>query len=221
LDVKEAVLKRKSIRAFDANPVPKDVLKQIMEGALWAPSWGNTQPWGLTLVSGQPLTLIKKESLRLVQQEEKPRPEIAMPFQWEEAHRIRYQRIGKGIFDTLGIQRDEREKRKLIYEQMAFCFNAPHMIYVDLHQGFNPYALLDCGLIMQTITLLAVEQGLGTCLMAVAVHYPEVIRRYALIPEGRILVLGIALGYTADKHPINHFRSGREKPGELIRWVDG
>ena len=43
MDVKEAVLARRSIRAFSPEPVPQEILKDIMEKALWAPSWGNTQ----------------------------------------------------------------------------------------------------------------------------------------------------------------------------------
>ena len=76
-------------------------------------------------------------------------------------------------------------------------------------------------MILQTIALLAVEQGLGTCIMAGAVFYPEVVRKYAQIPPERILVMGMAIGYPIKDHPANLFRSQRGQPEEFIQWVDG
>ena len=65
MDVKEAVLARRSIRAFNPEPVPREVLEEIMENALWAPSWGNTQPWRLTLIGGETLEKIKEEYVQM------------------------------------------------------------------------------------------------------------------------------------------------------------
>ena len=45
MDIVEAIQQRKSIRAFKPDPVPKEILKEILELALRAPSWANTQPW--------------------------------------------------------------------------------------------------------------------------------------------------------------------------------
>ena len=55
MDIVEAIQQRKSIRAFKPDPVPQQVLRQIMELALCAPSWANTQPWGFALVAGEKL----------------------------------------------------------------------------------------------------------------------------------------------------------------------
>jgi nitroreductase len=221
MEVKEAVTKRRSIRAFEPKAVPKNVLKEIMEQALWAPSWGDTQPWGFTIVSAKPLELIKEESRKLRQQGAESHPELTMPQKWNDIHTMRYQNFAKAMFDSLDIGREEKEKRNYFYQQLALGFGCPHMIYLHLHQEFNQYSLLDCGLILQTIALLAVEQGLGTCIMAGAVLYPEVVRKYAQIPPDRILVVGMAIGYPIKDHPSNLFRSQRGKPEEFIQWVDG
>jgi nitroreductase len=55
MDVVEVIKERKSIRAFKPDPVPRDVLKQIVEQALRAPSWANTQPWEFAIVTGKQL----------------------------------------------------------------------------------------------------------------------------------------------------------------------
>ncbi len=221
MEVKEVVSKRKSIRAFEPKAVPRNFLKAIMEQALWAPSWGNTQPWGFTIVSGKPWELIKEESRQLRQQGAESHPELAMPQKWDDVQTTRYQSFAKAMFDSLGIGREEKDKRNYFYQQLALGFGAPHMIYLHLHKEFNSYALLDCGLILQTIALLAAEQGLGTCIMAGGIVFPDVVRKYALIPPDRVLVMGMAIGYPVKDHPSNLFRSQRAKPEEFIQWVDG
>ncbi|MCX5858080.1 MAG: nitroreductase family protein, partial [Deltaproteobacteria bacterium] len=43
----EAIRGRRSIRKFRKDEIPGEVLREILEAARWAPSWGNTQPWEL------------------------------------------------------------------------------------------------------------------------------------------------------------------------------
>ena len=43
------IKERKSIRAFKSDPVPLDLIRKIIEQALRAPSWANTQCWRLVV----------------------------------------------------------------------------------------------------------------------------------------------------------------------------
>jgi nitroreductase len=43
--------KRQSVRGFKPDPVPDDVLNRILEAFRAAPSWANTQPWELILIT--------------------------------------------------------------------------------------------------------------------------------------------------------------------------
>ena len=221
MDLKEAIQKRRSIRAFHSKPVPNTVLMRIMEQALWTPSWGNTQPWGFTIVGGRALELIKEECLELSQQGVKDHPDLTMPFDWDEVQTARYKGLGKALFQALEIGRGDREKRNAYYRDMTFCFGALQMIYLHLKKGFNSYALLDAGLILQTIALLAVDEGLGTCFLARSVIFPEVIRKHAGIEPERVIVMGMTIGYPIDDHPANRFPRKRGRPEEFIRWADG
>jgi nitroreductase len=45
MNVIDAIESRKSVRAFKADPVSKDVLLQILAAANRSPSWADTQPW--------------------------------------------------------------------------------------------------------------------------------------------------------------------------------
>jgi len=46
----EAIRGRRSIRRFKPDPVPPEVLHQVLEAARLAPSWENTQTWRLVVV---------------------------------------------------------------------------------------------------------------------------------------------------------------------------
>lgn len=59
MDIVEAIQQRKSIRAFKSDPVPKEILKEIMGLALRAPSYDNTQPWEFAIVAGKKLEEIR------------------------------------------------------------------------------------------------------------------------------------------------------------------
>ncbi|MGQ9654748.1 MAG: nitroreductase family protein, partial [Thermodesulfobacteriota bacterium] len=65
MDVTQAVMARRSIRAFSEEPVPKEKLEEIMGAALRAPSWGNTQPWGFAIVGGAALDCIREECVEM------------------------------------------------------------------------------------------------------------------------------------------------------------
>lgn len=221
MDIKEVVQKRRSIRSFHSKAVPDNVLENIMERALWAPSWGNTQPWGFTIVGGRALQMIKEECLELSQRGVRDHPDLTMPFEWDDVQTSRYKDLGKTLFQALGIGREDHEKRDAYYQQMTFCFGALQMIYLHLKKGFNSYALLDAGLILQTIALLAVDEGLGTCFLARSVIFPEVIRKHAKLEPDRILVMGMTIGYPIYDHPANLFPRKRGKPEEFIQWVNG
>lgn len=43
--VLEVIRRRRSVRSFRDEPVPPEILEQLLEAACWAPSAGNLQPW--------------------------------------------------------------------------------------------------------------------------------------------------------------------------------
>ncbi len=45
MDAIDCIKNRMSIRGFKADPVPQNVLKEVIETAQWSPSYKNTQPW--------------------------------------------------------------------------------------------------------------------------------------------------------------------------------
>jgi nitroreductase len=55
----DVVLGRRSIRGFRPDPVPKSVIREVIELAMRAPSSLNTQPWNFYVVAGAALDRIR------------------------------------------------------------------------------------------------------------------------------------------------------------------
>jgi len=51
MDFYEVIEKRQSVRVYKTDPIPEDVLNRVLEAFRAAPSWANTQPWELVLVT--------------------------------------------------------------------------------------------------------------------------------------------------------------------------
>ncbi len=63
MNVSEALQTRRSCRAFKAKQVDRDMILTILNDALRAPSWGNTQPWEIWVAGGELLTEINQSFL--------------------------------------------------------------------------------------------------------------------------------------------------------------
>lgn len=50
VDIMEAIVGRRSIRAFKSQDIPRAIVEKLIEAAQWAPSAGNAQPWTFVIV---------------------------------------------------------------------------------------------------------------------------------------------------------------------------
>ncbi len=50
MELKEAILKRRSVRKFTDYQVSNEEVSELLEAARWAPSWANTQVWEFVVV---------------------------------------------------------------------------------------------------------------------------------------------------------------------------
>ena len=224
MDIVEAVRTRKSIRAFKPEPVPQAALKEIVELALQAPSWANTQPWELIVVTGKELKKIKQGFLEKAGEEaimDVPRPQ-----EFPEPFSSRMQALGRKEYELLGIKREDKQGRGSWRLQNLENYGAPCVIYMLIERFFhfqsnrvNAWPVFDCGLMAENIMLLATSYGLGTIAQAQAVAYPDVIRRVLGIPDSKLLLLGISIGYPDWDKPITGFRSDKEPAEKLVRWA--
>ncbi|HBN91930.1 MAG TPA: nitroreductase, partial [Hyphomonas sp.] len=56
----DVVKSRRSIRGYLDKPVPKELIREILEIAMRAPTSMNSQPWNFYVVAGEVLDRIRK-----------------------------------------------------------------------------------------------------------------------------------------------------------------
>ena len=221
MELLEGLQTRKSIRAYKPQAVPRELLTRILEAARWSPSWGNTQSWEAVVVAGDVLPRLTADLVAAVEQKEAPNPDVPMPAGFPDAQQHRYMACAAWLFGTMGIAREDKAGRKAHMLNMTRAFGAPVIIYVLFSADLQvPYTMFDLGAITHGICLAAHAQGLGTCIEAQFALYPDLVRRHVAIPEGRKIVIGIALGYPDPEAPANAFRTDREPVEKWVTWVD-
>ena len=220
MELQKAICNRRSIRHFLAKPVSKDIIEKLIADSLWAPSWGNTQPWEIVVASGQKLEDFKKRSQEALLAGQEAAADIPMPQVWPDAYLDRYKELGKSVLGALSIAREDKEGRLQHFVKMFGFFDAPAAVLVAVDKELAlEYAMLDVGIFLQTFCLLAHDKGLGTCILAAMVSYPEIARELFSVPAGKLFVMGAALGWPDPEAPVNSFDRKRGSLDEFVRWV--
>lgn len=221
MELKEAIRSRRSIRGYSRKSVPLEIIKEIISNARWAPSWGNTQPWEIIVATGESSKRFKEKNKELLLSGKPANPHISMPQSWPKKLKQRYKNLGKSVLRSLGIDRQDHAARLEHFGHMFALFEAPALVLITIDKELSlEYAMLDVGIFLQTFCLLAHDKGLGTCILAVSVSYPEFVQEIFSIPEDKLLVIGVALGWPDSNDPINRFKRERGSIEEFVRWVN-
>ena len=217
--VSEAISSRSSIRAFLDKPVDLDLIKKIITESSRAPSGGNLQPWYVDIVTGDS----HKNLLDLMDKKiaDNPSDETRdydfYPSDLPDKYTMRRRATGAGLYDAMGIAYDDKQARwdamKLNWE----FFGAPVGLFfsIDKFMGKNQWCHL--GMMMQNISLLAIENGLATCMQEAWAVYSETIHKFLSLPEERVFYCGMALGYEDKSSRINQFKTERAIFDEFVK----
>jgi nitroreductase len=221
MDVIEAVKKRKSIRGYKPDPVSKQILEQLLELAVRAPSAMNTQPWEFTVLTGDVLDNVRRSNVDLLRSGAPPNPEhVVTAWPKESIYRERQVDLAKQLFRLMDIPREDKEKRAKWLERGFRYFDAPAAIILSTDRCLSESGpLLDIGATIQTICLAALNYGLGTCIEDQGTMYPEVLRKYGHIPESKRIIAAIAIGYPDWDFPANKVESTREPVKNVSTWL--
>lgn len=220
MEFKDVLNGRYSCRKFLDKQVSAELIKKIVEVAVRAPSWGNTQPWKVYAVGGDTAKALREENAQAIQSGKPGVPDVEMPGKFEGELKARYGALGRALFEKMGLGREDQDGRMAHYINNYNAFGAPSMVFITVPKGQTPYVILDGGAIATTICLEAYELGLGTCIQAALATYPDVVRKYVDIPEDEDLLIGIALGYPDPEAPANAFRSDRMPLEEMLKIKD-
>jgi len=217
MNVVEAIIARYSVRAYRSEPVPKQILAEIMEVALRAPSWANTQTWEFAITGGEVMQELKETLKAKALAQDERYPDIPRP-KWPSKYLERLRENGIRLYQLLGIERDDMERQLNWYVDMYGFFDSPNGIIVYTDRDLSVWALLNIGLVVQSIALAALQYGLGTVILAAGVSYPDEVRRILRIPESKQLVVAMAIGYPNLEAKVNEFRSNREPLESMVKW---
>ena len=102
---------RKSTRGFQKKAIPKDVVDDIINTAKWAPSSYNTQTWYVHAVAGEVLAKIREGNTKNTMAGKPHVRDFPYKEDYEGDHRRRQIDVAIQLFEAMGIERDDKEKR--------------------------------------------------------------------------------------------------------------
>jgi nitroreductase len=219
MDVIEAILNRSSIRGFKPDPVPRKVLEELLETCLWAPSAWNMQPWEFAILGGKVIEEVKarfaeKTRTGADMDPDIPEPELFNPYLQRQIDLM-------ASIDTRqfppGTSMVDKKRAEYLLKGSRF-YDAPNAIIIYTEKALSPSAIFDAGIMTQTIALAALTYGLGTCIMARVLFWPDILRDLLEIPDSKLIVMGIAIGYPDPRALINSVPRIREPLDTLGHW---
>jgi nitroreductase len=220
MGVQEAVIARKSVRAFKPDPIPLTDMRALLDIAKHAPSGGNLQPWKMIVLAGDEVIAVAKLGQATLAQnpmgEAGERP--IYPTVVVEPHRTRRYQVGEAMYDILGIARDDKMARLGQMAKNFRFFNAPNAIFfvIDKNMGHGQWAHM--GMLMQTICLLAEERGIATCMQEAWGMVRETLAKHFDLGEHEMIYCGMALGYEDTSAPVNSLRTARADLDEIAQF---
>jgi len=216
MELLKAVKERKSIRAFKPDIIPKEILEEILTLATLAPSAINLQPWELYVVSGEEKERLSRRLLKSFREKQiSCSPGNVKPL--EE----KFTKRGIASFELMNpyLERLGVEFNRFINEGSCNFYGAPTAIIMCLDNSFSKARLVDIGIILGYITLIAYDFGLGTCPIGLISAYEDDIKEILDIPENKDVVIGIAIGYPDWTSPINEFKTPRDSIESFVKWI--
>ena len=218
MQVSEAVERRLSVRAFTDKVPDFSTVKRIIERSLRAPSGGNLQPWRIHALTGAPLkALIEDVAATIASGGDQPEYEVYPANLWDPYRTRRFQ-TGEDLYASLGIERDDKAGRLRQFSSNFRLFGAPVGLFFSLDRRVGPPQWSDMGMMIQTLMLLAVEEGLDSCAQEAWARFPQTVSRHLPLQENEVLFCGLALGYRDETHPINQWRTRRGTLDEMATF---
>jgi nitroreductase len=228
MELLEAIKSRMSIRGFKPDPVPKEILSELLSVSTRSPSGVNCQPWEIYVVVGEALKELGQVYVEQFGQGIIPQPVIytgqatkGVSPSLKGVYRERQVQLAKQMFQLLGIEKGDEKKLREYYEKMYRFYDAPAVIIITADESLLLTSVsLDIGLLTQTIALAAQEYGLGTCVMRAIVDYPAQARDVVKIPYSKQPIIGLAIGYPDWDDPVNKLKTERESLDKILTVVE-
>jgi nitroreductase len=212
------VLGRRSIRGYKREPVPKAVIREVIEMAMRAPSSLNTQPWNFYVVTGEVLDRIRAGNTERNLAGVPDSREFRSHGAYVGAHRERQIEIAKQLFGAMGIAREDKAARQDWVLRGFRQFDAPVSIVVTFDRSIREGDIgpFDCGAVTNALVNAAWSRGLGCVINSQGIMQSPVVREHAGIPEDQVIMICVAMGWPDDSFPANAVVSQRKSVDEAV-----
>jgi nitroreductase len=176
MDIYELIRKRRSIRKYKPDPVPRDVLERILEAATWAPSGKNIQNWRFFVLQGS----YRDEYLKYAQKTW----DAVRPILEKQLKPSLYQ-FTERFFYTLGDA-----------PILMFAYSKPNPLENNQTSMGSVY------MAVQNLLLAAEAEGLGTCAMGSPLEVKDEVDTFLGVKGTDLeLICGITVGYPDHSPP--------------------
>jgi nitroreductase len=214
---KEIVASRRSLRAFKSQPVPEDILQSVFTTAMQAPSNCNTQPWLVHVVSGELLETLRSEMAAGF-----TAGELSMDFPYDGSYdgvyKERQYGSAQALYDSIGIQRQDKVKRQAQFMRNFSFFDAPHVAFLCLPEPFGLREACDMGMFAQNLMLSLTAHGLGSCPQTALSFQVDYVKQKLDIDPSEKLVFGLSFGYPEVDAPVNQCQTDRAALEDIVTF---
>lgn len=217
----DVILGRRSIRGYKPDPVPRELIEEIIGLAMRAPSSMNSQPWNFYVITGEPLDRIRagntERNTAGVPQSREFR--IGAPF--AGAHRERQVAVAKQLFSAMAIAREDKDMRQDWVLRGFRQFDAPVCVIVTYDRALHGSddAPFDCGAVTNASVNAAWSRGLGAVINSQGIMQSPVVREHAGVADDQVIMKSIALGWPDETFPANSVVSDRKAVAEATVFV--
>lgn len=199
MDFEEVFRKERATRKFTNRKVNEKLLKKVVEEAQHSPSLLNSQPWRVYVITGENLNELRHDQKEAIEAGKRPREDFAdmLSLEWDL--------FPSSNMATMGASQTYffRNKLHLFNDANKEMFNAPAIVYLTLPKKSPAWSVFDLGIFAQSLMLVAINNGLSTMPAHSLVSYPELIHKYAEVPDDELIGMAIALGYPDRSAEVN------------------
>lgn len=216
--VHEAITSRRSVRAFRSDPVDDGLLRRILQDAGRAPSGTNIQPWTVHVLRDKALQRIVRECTTRYDRGETDGLGRYYPSEFVEPYLSRRRKVGWDLYGLLGIGKGDREGSAAAHRRNFEFFGAPVGLILTMHETMRDGGWMDLGLYLGNVMTLARAHGLHTCPQAAWLEMASALEELLDVPEDHQVVVGCALGFEDNSHPLAALRTERAPLDEFATF---
>lgn len=211
---------RYSCRAYKTEQVPREIIERILAAAQKTASWCNSQPWQVTITSGEATKKFRDVLYPVAAAGTPNSGDFPFPREYRGVYLDRRRESGFQLYNTLGIARGD----KTAYAEQALqnfnFFGAPHVAIITSDEALGVYGAVDCGGYVNNFMLAAQALGLATVPQAALAFHSAVVRRHFGMSDDRRVVCGISFGYPDREHKVNSYRTNRAQLDDVAMFVE-